>query len=554
MDYLKLAIEALAGLALFVLGMQIMGDGLQKVAGERLREILRKLTSKPIYGVGVGALLTAIIQSSSATTVMLVGFVNAGLIALPQAIGVVFGANIGTTITAQLVSFDFMGWAVWLAIFIGVSLRMFGQRKQIRFFGEVLMGFGILFLGMDIMKDAFHFLRSDPGAIVVLSNLSKTPILGLLAGAVFTAIIQSSSATSGIVIALSLQTTATGDPLITLTGAIALIIGANIGTCVTAFIASIGATSAGAKKVAVAHILFNVLGATIFIFLIGPTSKLVAMTSIVPARQIANYHTFFNVSMTLLVLPFTSLFVKFINKIFPYKDIEEDEEGIKFITDSLLTTPSFALAQVTQELTRMLEIARKMVAKSKEMIFLRKKKKMQSIMRSEQTVNSLQNQITAFLAKLTQKSLSMEQAERSISLLHVVHDIERIGDHATNIAELAEGYIDSNLEFTSDGSEQLENLFALSNKACILVGTALGNYDASLILDMKKIEDEIDDRFEVMRHKHFENIRLKKSKPEIGVYYLDIGSNLERVGDHCLNIAYSVTGLKKSDNKTTDSK
>ncbi len=547
MDYLFDIVKALAGLALFVLGMQIMGDGLQKVAGEKLRDILRRLTSKPIYGVGVGAFITAIIQSSSATTVMVVGFVNAGIMTFSHAVGVIFGANIGTTITAQLVTLDFMDWAIWLSIAIGVALRMFGSRKQIRFIGEVLLGFGILFLGMDIMKDAFIFIKKDVGIQMFLADLSAVPILGVLAGAVFTAIIQSSSATTGVVIALS----AMGVPGFNFTGAIALIIGANIGTCVTAYIASLNTSNRGAKKVALAHVLFNVLGAVIFLLLLTPTSNLIAMTSTELKRQVANYHTFFNISMTVLILPFTGLFIKLINKIMPESE-KDHEDGIRFITDNLLATPSFALAQVTQELTRMLDIARNMVDTTRMMISSKKAKIMHDVMQSERTVNTLQNKITVFLAKLTQKSLSLDQAERSISLLHVVHDIERIGDHATNIAELAEGYIDHRVEFTKDGEAELMELFALTDKACKIANDALENYDTSLISGMNKLEQEIDDRTEEIREKHFERIKLEQCKPESGVYYLDIASNLERVGDHCTNITYSLLGIKKSENKTPD--
>ena len=544
MDYILVTVKVLAGLALFLLGVQTMGDGLQKVAGERLRVILKKLTSKPIYGVGVGSFITMIIQSSSATTVMLVGFVNAGLLTLTNAMGVIFGANIGTTFTAQLVSFDFMGWAIWLSIALGIGLRMFGQRKQIRFVGEILLGFGILFLGMEIMKDALYFLRESDQATNILTMLSKTPILGLFAGVIFTAIIQSSSATSGIVIALSLQTTASGDPLISLTGAIAVIIGANIGTCVTALIASAGVTSWGAKKVAVAHIMFNLLGGLIFFFLIPISSELISMTSSVPARQIANFHTLFNVSMSMLVLPFTGLFVKLINRIFPYDDKRPDD-SLLYLTNNLLQTPSMALAQVSQEMARMLEIARTMVYDSKRMLFLREKRIGKDILDSESVVNSLQHKITAYLVRLTQKSLSLEQAQRGVSFLHVVHDIERIGDHATNIAEIAEDYIENKMKYSDHAKEGMDNLFKLVDRACVISGYALKNLDESMKQEMKQLENHIDEQTEGIGTVHFNEIELGLVKPESGVYYMDMASNLERVGDHCMNIVKYLSNPKK---------
>ncbi len=548
MEYVLMLVKVLAGLALFLLGVQTMGDGLQKIAGERLRVILRKLTSKPVYGVGVGAFISMIIQSSSATTIMLVGLVNAGLISLTNAVGVIFGANIGTTFTAQLVSFPFMDWAIWLSIALGIGLRMFGQRKQIRFLGEILLGFGILFLGMHIMKNSLAFLQESQQAINVLTMLSKTPILGVLAGALFTSIIQSSSATSGIVIALSLQSTTAGDPLISITGAIAIIIGANIGTCVTAIIASAGVSSWSAKKVAVAHIMFNLLGGLIFFFLIPISAELISMTSSVAARQIANFHTLFNISMSLLVLPFTGLFVRLINRIFPHEDKRPDDSFL-YLTDNLLQTPSMALAQVSQEMARMLEIARVMVYDSKRMLFLSEKRIFKAIQNSESVVNSLQHKITAYIIRLNQKSLSLEQAERGASFLHVVHDIERIGDHATNIAEIAQDYIENRMKYSDHSKEGMDNLFKLVDRACIMSGYALKNIDESVKQEMRELENQIDEQTEGIGTVHFNEIELGLVKPESGVYYIDMASNLERVGDHCMNIVKYLSGPRKRINQ-----
>lgn len=265
----------------------------------------------------------------------------------------------------------------------------------------------------------------------------------------------------------------------------------------------------------------------------------------------ANYHTFFNITMTVLFLPFTNLFVKLINKIVPGKEPVFDI-GVRYISDPILTTPSLALAQVTEELVRMLDIARQMVCDTKNMLTESSKKYMTGIMANEKTVNTLQTKITAYISKLTQKSLSIQQAERAISLLHIVHDVERIGDHATNIAELSEDYIDKRVKFTDEGMSDLVQLFDLTDRACIIVGEALSTYNESLIPDMKKLEDEIDRRTVEVRDRHFDHIKNELCKPESGIYYLDIASNLERVGDHCMNIAHSVHGIKKEEGEKHD--
>ncbi|MCK5762961.1 MAG: Na/Pi cotransporter family protein [Clostridiales bacterium] len=539
MDYLMLVLKALAGLALFVLGMQIMGDGLQKVAGERLREILRKLTSKPIYGVGVGALLTAIIQSSSATTVMLVGFVNAGLIALPQAIGVVFGANIGTTITAQLVSFDFMGWAVWLAIFIGVSLRMFGQRKQIRFFGEVLMGFGILFLGMDIMKDAMKPLREIQEFKDLLLSFGSGSMLdtsmGIFTGFAITAIVQSSSATTGILIALA----STG--LLPITSAFPILLGTNMGTTVTAMLSSLGA-SRTAKRAAIIHFMFNLIGTVIFgIFLSKLTINYVVGVSDDPARQLANAHTLFNIANTIILLPFAGVLVYLSNKILPVSEEEmKDVVGIKYLDERILETPSIAIIQVLKEVLHMGNIALESYSSAMESILKHNDKKAHETFKLEKTINMMEKTITGYLIKLSNKEISVKQREIIDGLFSTINDIERVGDHADNIAELGIYKIENNLVFSVEAVDELALMSSRVSKSYKQSLNALYSGDYNIARRVVEREGEIDLMERNFRKEHIKRLNDGLCSPEPGVVFLDAISNLERIGDHASNIALAV--------------
>lgn len=540
-DFYRMFTELFGGLALFIWGMQMMGDGLQKGAGDRLRVVLEKLTKTPFTGALVGTGVTAVIQSSSAVTVMLVGFVNANLMTLAQAIGVIFGANIGTTITAQLVAFNIY-WIIFPCIFFGVVLKLFATKKNWRVIGEVLLGFGILFLGMRILSESVVALKTLDSVKNVLASFSTNIFLGVLAGAVFTGVVQSSSATSGLVLALASQ------GLIQFPGAIALMMGANIGTCVTALIASIGG-NVSARRVAVAHILFNIIGVVIFIPLtnIAVIPFVEWLTNLMHGdlqREVANFHTVFNVSMTIIMLPITAYYVKFIKWLVPGEEKVVDH-GTKFISPKILSTPSIALEQATQEIVRMYGIAREMVSMTKDLVFKRDKRVIKNVFDSESNVDSLQISITKYLTTLTQKSLSEDQAIRAVVLLNAVHDVERIGDHATNISELGEGALDDNVVFSKDASDKLLEIFETVEKACSLVMTALQEYDVEKAHQMKEIENEIDFMADSARDEHFARLKSEQCKAEHGIFYLDIVSNLERIGDHCYNISRAVSDKGK---------
>lgn len=527
----------ISGVALFMWGRQMIGDGLQKAAGDRLRYILEKLTSNPVKGVLVGTAATAIIHSSTAVTVMLVGFVNSNLMTLSQAVGVIFGANIGTTFTTQLVAFDTF-ILIWPCVFLGVCLKLFGTKKNWRVGGEVLLGFGIIFLAMWVLSAAAKPLETYEPLKAVIAYISDKPLLGVLVGTVLTGLIHSSTTITVLCIALA------GVGLMPLPGAVAIILGANVGTCVTAMLSAIG-SNLGARRVAVAHLVFNVIGVLLVLPFID-IAVVPAIASMSPSdipRQIANFNTFFNIASTLVALPFTAYFVKFIKWMVPGEE-KQINFGPRFINNKLLATPSLALEQATQEIVRMLDIAKNMVVMTNKILFKKDRSLIASVQDDESTVDSLQMSITKYLTTLTQKSMSEDQARRAVILLNVVHDVERIGDHATNISELAEGALDENVHFSHEAAEALSKMFDTVDKSCILVMEAMQDYDVDKANSMRELENEIDFMAKTARDDHFKRLKTEQCKAESGIFYLDIVANLERIGDHCFNISRAVSDRK----------
>ncbi|MBE6060173.1 MAG: Na/Pi cotransporter family protein, partial [Clostridium sulfidigenes] len=421
-----LIINLLGGLGLFLYGMKLMGDGLENAAGDKLKGIFDRITSNPVKGVLTGTIVTAIIQSSSATTVMVVGFVNAGLMNLYQATSVIMGANIGTTITAQLITFKFDAFApIFLAI--GAVMILFCSKRKVKEVGQIILGFGILFLGLKLMSSAMSPLKDSVFFTNLILKLEGHTILGLLIGMMMTAVLQSSSASTGILVALA----STGS--LPLTVAIPILLGNNIGTCVTALISSIG-TSITAKKAAVIHLLFNLIGAVIF--LIIPVTFLANIVlSISPdvgaeaiPRQIANAHTLFNLVNTLLLLPLIKYLVAFVNKIIPGED-EKDVPGVKYIDERLLETPAIAFGQTTNEIVRMGEKAKENLKVAMNSFLQGDEELIKVAYNNEKIINLLEHDITRYLVKLSNSDLGDEQRAELAAYFHVVNDIERIGDH-----------------------------------------------------------------------------------------------------------------------------
>ncbi len=515
------------GLGLFLYGMQQMGDGLQKIAGNRMRRLLEVLTSNQLLGVLLGAGVTAIIQSSSATTVMVVGFVNAGLMNLPQAIGVIMGANIGTTITAQLIAFDIGAYAL-VFIALGVLPYVFGRQKRWRYLGQVLVGFGILFLGIETMKDAMAPLSETKAFADLTLALSGNWLYGLVLGTVMTAIVQSSSAAIGILQSLSL------DGSITLGMALPILFGTNIGTTVTALLSSIG-TSVTARRAAVCHLFFNAMGTLLFLPLLPWFAKIVAQTARTPIRQIANAHTLFNVANTIVLLPFAGLLAYLATRIIPGK--AESDEFALHLDRRLLTTPAVALEQASTEVLRMGQMALEMLTIARDNIAGNDEAALERMLDLEEAIDQFEAGIVQYLVEVSKRSLSDSQADMHRQLYHIINDIERVGDHGENIEELLAYKAANGITFSDTAIQELEELLDYATETFRLAILAWEKDEASYAIAVREREPNIDRQEELLRRSHIDRLNQNLCTPTSGVIFLDIISNLERVGDHSANIA-----------------
>ena len=533
---MDIAIGIMGGLGLFLYGMNLMGDGLQKSAGSKLKRIIELLTSNVIMGVLVGMVVTMVIQSSSATTVMVVGFVNAGIMSLSQAIGVIMGANIGTTITAQLVSLD-VDFLAPVALGIGIVIYMFSNKPKHKNIAEILIGFGILFTGMDFMKEAVKPLAGYQGFTDMLLSFGHHPILGVLMGFAITAIVQSSSASMGMLIALASQ------GLIPITAALPILYGENIGTCVTSLISSIGA-SRNARRAAIMHLTFNVLGSMIFMFILS--KPIVAIvTAIDPtdaARQIANAHTLFNILNVIVLLPFNKLIVKLALKLVPETKGEQDDDDkvVKYIDDRMIETPSIALANIIKETLRMGEKSKESLNAAMDGIVDKSKEKIELSFKREKLINELQKSILNYLLKLSKASLNEDSRETVDALFNTVNDIERIGDHAENIAELAKDIVDLEISFSDVGIGELKDMYNKVVSTYTYALEAMRTSNVELACKVIKMEEQVDMMEKSCRANHMNRLNSSSCSIESGVIYLDIISNLERVSDHAVNIAQQV--------------
>ena len=533
---MDIAIGIMGGLGLFLYGMNLMGDGLQKSAGSKLKRIIELLTSNVIMGVLVGMVVTMVIQSSSATTVMVVGFVNAGIMSLTQAIGVIMGANIGTTITAQLVSLD-VDFLAPVALGLGIVIYMFSNKPKHKNIAEILIGFGILFTGMDFMKEAVKPLAGYQGFTDMLLSFGHHPILGVLMGFAITAIVQSSSASMGMLIALASQ------GLIPITAALPILYGENIGTCVTSLISSIGA-SRNARRAAIMHLTFNVLGSMIFMFILS--KPIVAIvTAIDPtdaARQIANAHTLFNILNVIVLLPFNKLIVKLALKLVPETKGEQDDDDkvVKYIDDRMIETPSIALANIVKETLRMGEKSKESLNAAMNGIVDKSKEKIELSFKREKLINELQKSILNYLLKLSKASLNEDSRETVDALFNTVNDIERIGDHAENIAELAKDIVDLEISFSDVGIGELKDMYNKVVSTYTYALEAMRTSNVELACKVIKMEEQVDMMEKSCRANHMNRLNSSSCSIESGVIYLDIISNLERVSDHAVNIAQQV--------------
>lgn len=530
-----IAINLLGGLGLFLYGMNLMAEGLQKAAGEKLKKIVEKLTSTLVMGVLVGAVVTGIIQSSSAATVMIVGFVNAGIMNLSQAIGVIMGANIGTTVTAQLVSFKLEAIAP-VTIGIGIILYLFSKKQKTKELATILLGFGILFTGMEFMKDAVEPLSQYKGFSDALVYFGQHPLLGVIAGFAITGIIQSSSASMGMLIVLASQ------GLIPLNAALPILYGDNIGTCVTSLLSSIGA-SRNAKRAAIMHLTFNVIGTIIFMLILGkPISMIVEYLD--PndvGRQIANAHTMFNVLNVLILLPFAKYIVKIVLKIMPITE-EESEASVKtkYLDERILQTPSIALGNTVKEVLRMGQKANYSLEASMDSLLNKSEESVQKVARYEEIVNALQKDILNYLLKLSKLTLNNEERSKVDLLFNTVNDIERVSDHAENISELSKIAIEKDLKFSESARKEMINIYAKVQENFKTALKCLEEDNKEMAHEIYTLEDEVDALDKLYRKTHMERLNKGNCTIDSGVLFLDLLTNLERISDHSCNIANQV--------------
>jgi phosphate:Na+ symporter len=529
---INIIIGIFGGLGLFLYGMKMMGDGLENALGEKLKKVFEKITSNPVKGIATGAIITAVIQSSSATTVMVVGFVNAGIMNLFQAAAVIMGANIGTTVTAQLIAFKFDNI---VPIFLGVGslIKLFSKGKKGKEVGNIILGFGILFLGMELMKKNMSPLTDSLAFITLVMKLHGNILLGALVGALMTAVIQSSSASTGILMALA----STG--ALPLEVAMPILFGNNMGTCITALLSSIG-TSKAAKKAALIHLLFNIFGTIIFIPLINPLINFVQYLS--PGgvsdinRQIANAHTIFNITNTIIMMPFIKCLVLLVNKLIPGED-EVETMGVKYIDERLLETPVIAVGQTAKEVVRMANLAKENVEIAMMCFLNNDEKAIKNVYDNERLINLLESDITSFLVKLSSAELSELQNSKVTSMFHVVNDIERIGDHAENLADLSSEKIQKKLEFSNEAKDELISMYKYIVNALEVSIESFEKQDLKMAESIMAIEDRIDSLEKELRASHIRRLNNGGCSATVGAVFLDVISNFERIGDHATNIA-----------------
>lgn len=532
------------GLGMFLYGMNVMGDGLQKAAGNKMHNFLGKITSNRFLGVLVGTLITAIIQSSSATTVMVVGFVNAGLLNLSQAVGVIMGANVGTTITSWIVSMNEWKWAsilkpsffAPLLIGIGAFLIMFHKSEKRKEAGEILCGFGILFIGLEFMSNAIEPYSTSKVFFKAFQVLGKNPILGILTGLVVTALIQSSSASVGI-----LQTLAFNG-VVGWNSAVYITLGQNMGTCVTALISSAGANRT-AKRAAVIHFLFNFIGAIIFgvlmffIFLWNPRFANATITSV----DISIFHSIFNITNTLLLFPFGTLLVKLsgvIIKETTHNIMDDELEAMKrHLDDRILETPSFALDNAIKQVIRMGDVTLENVKQSIRALLENDEELAKKVIEQENLIDQMENILTEYLIKISNLSLSEKQQLIVNHMFYTIINFERVGDHAENIAELANTTIDRKLQFTEEAREEMRKMCQAATKSFENSLLCRKTENVEYIRKVVKCEEEVDNLEEEFRESHIARLSRNICNSESGVVFVDLLVNMERISDHSMNIA-----------------
>ncbi len=533
--WLTIILGVLTGLGLLLYGIQMMATGLQKVAGNRLKFFVEFLTRNRFIALLVGMIITIIVHSSSATSVMVVGFVNSGIMSLQQAVGVIMGANIGTTVTGQLLSFNLTRFAP-IALAIGLVLQLTGKTTKRKNLAEVLIGMGILFIGMSLLKDAMNPLKGYPKFEEYLIRWGSNPFLGISLGIIITVLMQSSAATIALLIALG------SEGILPLEAAIYILYGDNIGTCTTALFSSIG-SSRNARRIAFIHLLFNIIGTVIFVLLLGkPLLKIV--TAINPtdvARQIANSHSLFNIVNVIILFPMAGFLVKISEIIIPNKD---DKIETPILDPRFLGTPAIALKNTVTEIINMANMAKNSLECAILSYRNRDKLHIEESNRLEEQINNYQHLIMVYLQDISETDLSKTDRRLVDALFNTVSDIERIGDHADNIAELSNNFIDQDVEFDPESKTEIRAIIdhVLHTLSTLIEALRLG--DVEKAKEVILLEDQMDIMERESRQNYINRMHEKKVTIQSGVIFLDLLSNLERVLDHCNNIAQSIIALQ----------
>ena len=527
------------GLGLFLFGMELMSDSIEKVAGARLRRILEIFTTNRFMGMIVGIIFTGIIQSSSACTVMVVSFVNSGLMNLYQAAGVILGANIGTTITSQLVSFNLSKIAP-LILLVGVVVMMFTKKEKVRKVAEVVVGFGILFVGLSTMSQAMANMKNEPQVVNLLMSL-KNPFLATLMGFALTAIIQSSSVTVSIVLLLANQ------DLLPLPITLYIILGCNIGACATAMLASMTGKK-DAKRAALIHLLFNIIGTVIiYIALFVAGDQIVELIKSISAdngRFVANAHTLIKIAQVIMLFPFTGWLVKMTYLIVPGEDQKvgyRESYQLKYIGDKVVFNPATAVVEVIKELERMASLAEENLNRSMNALITLDEEDIEEVYEVEKNINFLNHAITDYLVKINQTTLPIEDLNSLGALFHVVNDIERIGDHAENVADAARQRKEEGVSISKEAQKELGDMLEMVNKIIRYAVEMFAKSDESHMQEIVTLEDQVDEKERELQKKHVERLTKGECSPEAGMIFSDIVSGLERVADHATNIAFAIT-------------
>ena len=533
------------GLGLFLFGMELMSDSIEKVAGARLRRILEIFTTNRFMGMIVGIIFTGIIQSSSACTVMVVSFVNSGLMNLYQAAGVILGANIGTTITSQLVSFNLSKIAP-LILLVGVVVMMFTKKEKVRKVAEVVVGFGILFVGLSTMSQAMANMKNEPQVVNLLMSL-KNPFLATLMGFALTAIIQSSSVTVSIVLLLANQ------DLLPLPITLYIILGCNIGACATAMLASMTGKK-DAKRAALIHLLFNIIGTVIiYIALFVAGDQIVELIKSISAdngRFVANAHTLIKIAQVIMLFPFTGWLVKMTYLIVPGEDQKvgyRESYQLKYIGDKVVFNPATAVVEVIKELERMASLAEENLNRAMNALITLDEEDIEEVYEVEKNINFLNHAITDYLVKINQTTLPIEDLNSLGALFHVVNDIERIGDHAENVADAARQRKEEGISISKEAQKELGDMLEMVNKIIRYAVEMFAKSDETHMQEIVTLEDQVDEKERELQKKHVERLTKGECSPEAGMIFSDVVSGLERVADHATNIAFAITTEEEMD-------